>query len=91
MTAPQKSECPVAAGQVAGQSKQDAAIIAGTEAARKAFENVRAAAAFKGYTLARTNPADGPVAYYATRWGLIRELRDLAAVAEFLTQIGGAA
>lgn len=58
---------------------------------RKAFEALRAAAAFAGYTLSRTNPADGTVTFYATRWGLVRELRDLAAVAAFLTQIGGAA
>lgn len=61
------------------------------DAERKAFETLRAAAAFKGYTLARTNPADGCVTYYASRWGLIRELRSLSEVAAFVTQIGGAA
>lgn len=60
------------------------------DAERKIFESQRAAAAFRGYCLARSNPADGPVTFYATRWGLVRELRDLAAVAAFLRQIGGA-
>lgn len=58
---------------------------------RKAFETFRAAAAIRGYCLARSNPADGPVTFYATRWGLVRELRDLAAVAAFVLSIGGAA
>lgn len=66
--------------------------MAGSHAAldtdRKAFENLRAACAFRGYTLARTNPEDGPVTYFATRWGLVRELPSLAAVAVFVGQIG---
>ena len=56
---------------------------------RKAFETLRAAAAFKGYALARSNPNDGPVTYWATKWGLIRELRSLADVGAFVQQIGG--
>ena len=65
---------------------------AGPDAAcieRKAFENLRAACAFRGYALARTDPDDGPVTYFATRWGLVRALPDLTAVAGFVMQIGG--
>lgn len=56
---------------------------------RKAFERLRAECAFKGYTLARSNPDDGPVTHYAARWGLVRELRSLSDVAAFVQQIGG--
>jgi hypothetical protein len=73
------------------QSKSDGQIMDLDDAELKSFETLRAAAALKGYTLARTNPADGCVTYYAARWGLIRELRDLSAVVAFITQIGGGA
>ena len=59
------------------------------DAARKAFETLRAAAAFKGYGLARTDAADGPVTFYATRWGLVRELRTLSEATAFVAQIEG--
>lgn len=55
----------------------------------KAFATFRAAAAFKGYTLARSNPSDGPVSYFAQRWGYVAELRTLADVARFVDRIGG--
>ena len=65
-------------------------MIAESDVDRKAFETFRAAAAFKGYTLARSNPSDGPVSYWASRWGLVRELRTLADVGAFIQQIGAA-
>ena len=57
------------------------------------FATMRAAyeiAQLKGYSLHRTAADDGPVCFYVTRWGMARELRDLAAVARFLDQVGGA-
>ena len=59
------------------------------DADRKAFELFRAACAFKAYTLARSNPDDGPVTYWASRWNLVTELRTLADVANFVIRIGG--
>ena len=56
----------------------------------KRFATLRAHLALKGYSLHRTAAGDGPVCFYVTRWGLVRELRDLAAVAQFLGQVGGA-
>lgn len=47
----------------------------------KAFATLRAELALHGYSLSRSSTDDGP----------LRELRDLAAVAAFLKQIGGAA
>ena len=54
----------------------------------KRFATLRALLAMKGYCLSRTHGDDGPVCFYVTRWCLVRELRDLAAVARFLDQVG---
>lgn len=56
----------------------------------KAFSTLRAAYAIRGHTLHRTDPKDGPVTYWAERWGLVRYLPTLGAVRVFLVQIGGA-
>jgi hypothetical protein len=56
----------------------------------KRFATLRAELALKGYSLSHAVAADRPAHYYVTRWSLVRELRDLAAVAQFLVQVGGA-
>lgn len=56
----------------------------------KRFATLRAHLALKGYSLHRTAAGDGPVYFYVTRLGKAREPRDLAAVARFLDQVGGA-
>jgi hypothetical protein len=42
-----------------------------------------------GHALTRSNPSDGPVTYYATRWGHVRHLPTLDDVKAFVRQIGG--
>ena len=54
----------------------------------KAFLTLRALLALKGHVLSRTHGDDGPVRFYVTRWGLVRELRDIAAVRAFAEQVG---
>jgi hypothetical protein len=49
----------------------------------KRVSTLRAAAALAGYQIARTDPADGPVRYFAIRWGLVRELGGLIAAETF--------
>ena len=56
----------------------------------KVFLTLRAQLALQGYCLTRSNSVDGPTLYYVSRWSLVRELRDLAAIGAFLRQIGGA-
>ena len=56
--------------------------------ADKAFLTLRALLALKGHVLSRTHGDDGPVRFYVTRWGLVRELRDIAAVRAFAEQVG---
>lgn len=58
---------------------------------RKTYETPRAECALRGYALARSHPADGPTIYWASRWGLSRELRTLVEVEAFVQQIGGSA
>jgi hypothetical protein len=60
-----------------------------TERNDKAFFTLRAAFALKGHTLHRTHLADGPVAYWAERWGLVRYLPTIDTARRFLEQIGG--
>jgi len=55
----------------------------------KAFSTLRAAHALKGQALHRTDPVDGPVTYWAERWGLVRHLPTIDVAQRFLDQIGG--
>lgn len=55
----------------------------------KAFSTLQAAYALRGHTLHRVDPADGPVTYWAERWGLVRYLPTLHDAALHLAQIGG--
>jgi hypothetical protein len=56
--------------------------------ADKEFCTLRAVLALKGHCLSRTYAGDGPVLFYVTRWGMVRELLDLAAVRAFAAQVG---
>jgi hypothetical protein len=58
------------------------------DCADKAFLTLRALLALKGHVLSRTHADDGPVRFYVTRWGLVRELPDIAAVRAFAEQVG---
>ncbi len=55
----------------------------------KLFATLRAQFAMRGHSLHRTDPSDGPVTYWAERWGLVRYLPTLADAQHFLVQIGG--
>ena len=54
----------------------------------KRFATLRAHLALKGYSLSRTHGDDGPVCFHVNRWGMVRELRDIAAVRAFAQQVG---
>ncbi len=55
----------------------------------KVFSRLRAAFAWKGHMLRRTDPADGLVTFWAERWGLVRHLPTIDTARQFLEQIGG--
>ncbi|MDZ4145391.1 MAG: hypothetical protein U1D29_12820 [Burkholderiales bacterium] len=65
--------------------------MSGTTEQEKQFVTLRAQFAMHGHTLHRTHPADGPVAFCAERWGLVRYLPTLDDARRFLAQIGGGA
>ena len=83
----QKETAPAAqAAQSREQNEpEDSAIGAGAD---KAFLTLRALLALKGHVLHQTHGNDGPVRFYVTRWGLVRELADIAAVRVFAEQVG---
>ena len=83
----QKETAPAA--QAAQNREQIEPGIAATGAgADKTFLTVRALLALKGHVLHQTHGDDGPVRFYVTRWGLVRELADIAAVRVFAEQVG---
>ena len=57
--------------------------------AEKCFSTWQARYAICGHTLYRTASADGTILYLASRWGMVRELKTLEAVAAFFALIGG--
>lgn len=65
--------------------------VATVERDEKAWATLQAQFALKGHTLHRTNPKDGPVSFYAERWGMVRYLPTPADVRRFLEQLGGTA
>ena len=56
--------------------------------AAKAFLTLRALLTLRGYGLSRTHGDDGPVCFHVTRWGMVRQLPDTAAVRNFAEQVG---
>ena len=56
------------------------------------FATLAARLALAGWALSRTDAGDGPVTYYATRWGMATpELASLVAVAAFADRVGAPA
>lgn len=69
--------------------RPDCQTVAATEQAdAKRFAGLRARLALAGWALTRTNAADGLVVFFATRWGMPRELASLDAVATFADRVG---
>jgi hypothetical protein len=55
----------------------------------KPFSTLQAKFAIAGHVLCKTINPDGSILYLASRWGFVRELKSLEAVAAFLAMIGG--
>ena len=80
---------PAPAAQAAQSRQQNEPRNSATGAgADKAFLTLRALLALKGHVLSCTHGDDGPIRFYVTRWGLVRELPDIAAVHAFAEQVG---
>ena len=77
------------AAQAAQSREQNQPRISANEAgADKAFFTLRALLALKGHVLSRTSGDGGPLRFYVTRWGLVRELPDVMALRLFAAQAG---
>ena len=76
---------PHAAGPKDQRTYSDSA---SDDVAGKAFATLGAQLALAGYSPHRSNAEDGPRNYFVTRWGMVRELRDLPAVSKFAESVG---
>ena len=56
----------------------------------KSFATLRALLALSGHALSRASADAGPRRYHVSRWGMVRELRDIDAVLAFALQVGAA-
>ena len=84
-------EKPHGAQYTEGPANNSTAILPPADGTTKQFKTLAARFALAGHVLVESNPAHGPVSYYATRWGMAKMLPDLDAAEAFLIQIGGAA
>lgn len=84
---PQK-ESALATQAAQGREQNEPSNSATGAGAHKAFLTLRAQLALLGHALSRTDASDGPSSYFVSRWGMVRELRDLDAVQRFARQVG---
>jgi len=57
--------------------------------AEKAFITMQARFALLGHSLYRTTASNGAIVFLVTKWGAVRELKNLEAVAAFFAIVGG--
>lgn len=57
---------------------------------RKVWCGLQARAALAGWQLTRTDPADGPATYFATRWNRPHQMATLAECEAFLDRVAPA-
>lgn len=88
MSAAQKSESPLAGGQVAKQIT-GTTIVTPAENLGKRFATLQARCALAGVSLHQLENDRGNVVYIVSRWALTRELADLDAVANWLDRVTG--
>ena len=80
-----KEKAPVGRGSFSANTNQHI----GDDTAEKAFATLQARFALLGHCLYRTDAANGTGVFLVSRWGMVKELPDMVAVARFLTLIGG--
>ena len=89
LSPPQKDESPELAGggAIEGQGKADESDCADAAAQRKRFNTLRARLALAGWMLT-TTPDNPHGAFTVSRWGMVRDLVDLAAVEQIAARVG---
>lgn len=88
MSRPQKDEGPTVVAVGLHGIAQSVGLNPATSGAEdKAFQTPRARLAREGHALSRSEASDGARSYFVSRWGMVRELRDLDAVEAFAQQV----
>lgn len=59
------------------------------ELTEKEFTTWQARFAMVGNTLTRSNPDDGAVTYFVSRWGMAKEIHTATDLQAFFLQLGG--
>lgn len=78
MTAPQKSEAPLAGGAIAEEDAEEASILTMSDDARKRFATLQARFAMAGLSLSAVpHVGEVPGTFQAARWGLVKPLATL--------------
>ena len=86
---PQIDENPLGGGLSSATTTKHSREDTSDHAESKAFTTLQAKFARVGHTLNRTVNPDGTILYLAGKWGYLRKLKGLKAVAVFLAVIGG--
>ena len=84
-----QEKAPLERGNFSATTKKHISDSATNRDAEKCFSTWQARYAICGHTLYRTASADVEILYLASRWGMLREMKSLEAVAQFYEQIGG--
>ncbi len=83
MVTPRSENAHLSVGGFEGQGDTNFAICEQPTDQGKRLATQRTHLQLKGLALSRPHGDDGAVRFYVTRWGLVQELRDIAAVLDF--------
>ena len=86
-----EEKAPLERGRFSATTTKHIVNFATNREAEKCFSTWRARYAICGHTLYRNVSADGTILYLSSRWGMVREMKSLDAVAAFFALIGGQA
>ena len=84
-----QEKAPLERGRFSATTMKHISDSATNRDAEKCFSTWQARFAICGHTLYRTASPDGAILYLSSRWGMVRELKTLEAVAAFFEMIGG--
>ena len=84
-----KEKAPLERGNFSAITTKRISDSATNRDAEKCFSTWQAKFAMHGHALYQTASADGAILYLSSRWGMVREMKSLEAVAAFFELIGG--
>ena len=84
-----QEKAPMERGNFSADRNQHLEKHSAIQDADKVFSTMQARFALLGHCLYKASGANGATGFLVTRWGMVRELPDLASVASFFALIGG--